>query len=319
MVIWCIPIILVPIVENIKDDDNHVLQLIIMTALFYFNLYFLYPKYLAKKKVFAYIAFAACSCIVASLVYNVIQYYLYAAVYYGPFMVYMVLETCVASAFIGISTMFKTISESLKEKRLKQRRENENLKTELSFLRSQVSPHFMFNVLNGIVALIRQKSDKLEPTVIELSKLMRYMLYESDEKKVSLKTEIEYLKSYIDLQMLRFGNKTDILFDIRNEMPDKHIEPMLLIPLVENAFKHGTNVIEKPFIHITLHFEKEGLHLNVKNKCRQSHKILNGNNSGIGLNNLQRRLNLLYPGSHELVINKENNLFDIFLHLNMKT
>jgi two-component system, LytTR family, sensor kinase len=201
---------------------------------------------------------------------------------------------------------------------LRQLKENENLKTELSFLRSQISPHFMFNVLNSVVALIRQKSDKLESVVIELSNLMRYMLYESDEESVSLKIELEYLKSYIDLQTQRFGDDIKLMINIPNSIPDRNIEPMLLIPLVENAFKHGYDVIQDPQIKIDLEFVDTALVMTVRNKYLATTPLTKGRNAGIGLNNLQRRLNLLYPGNHSLVIQTHDSWFTVKFILKLK-
>jgi two-component system, LytTR family, sensor kinase len=124
-------------------------------------------------------------------------------------------------------------------------RENETLKSELSFLRSQISPHFLFNVMNNVVALSRVQPEKVEPTLIQLSQLMRYMLYNSDEKKVSIAKEVDYLESYIALQKLRFGDSVDVVFAKKGVYTEgSFIEPMLLIPFVENAFKHGVGFIE---------------------------------------------------------------------------
>src|ERR1700749_39736 len=119
-------------------------------------------------------------------------------------------------------------------------KENTHLRTELSFLRSQINPHFLFNILNSLTSLARKKSDQLEPSIISLSQLMRYMLYDSSDNKVPLAKEMEYLESYINLQKLRFGAdlKVDVTFSINND--DCLVEPMLFIPMVENAFKYGT-------------------------------------------------------------------------------
>ncbi|HXB40122.1 MAG TPA: histidine kinase [Bacteroidia bacterium] len=230
----------------------------------------------------------------------------------------ILLRTIIPFIFIwGVSSSYRFILDNSRQEKEKKEKENENLKTELSFLRSQVSPHFMFNVLNSLVALIRQKSDKLEPVVIELSNLMRYMLYESDEETVNLKREIEYLKSYIDIQKVRFGDKINIVFDVPKDVPDKSIEPMLLIPLIENAFKHGA-VINKPEIIIAISFAKDQLQLAVKNKYIETIKPTDKNNSGIGLKNLRRRLSLLYPEAHELEISKENDWYSTVLKVNLK-
>ena len=152
----------------------------------------------------------------------------------------------------AVSAAYKAITDKTKADALISEKQSENLKTELSFLRSQISPHFLFNVLNNIVALVRLKSDDLEPTVLKLSSLMQYMLYETDEERVVLKSEVEYLQNYIDLQKQRFG--TELLLKVNLDIQeDWHtIEPMLLIPFVENAFKHGHGLIVHPEIEIAL-------------------------------------------------------------------
>jgi LytS/YehU family sensor histidine kinase len=200
------------------------------------------------------------------------------------------------------------IRDRIKEAQRSRERETENLKTELSFLRSQVSPHFMFNIMNNMVSLARKKSDMLEPSLIKLSSLLRYMLYETDER-VPLQKEIEYLQSYIDLQQQRFGNKLTIKACMEKPDGNYEIEPMLLIPFVENAFKHGTGLIENPEIDVELKIERNVLTFLVRNRFDNTSNEVKDKSSGIGLANVQRRLALLYRDKHSLLITKQNNWF----------
>jgi LytS/YehU family sensor histidine kinase len=195
----------------------------------------------------------------------------------------------------------------------------EQLSIKLKFLRSQISPHFIFNVLTNLVSLARKRSEQLEPALIMLSDLMRYMLYESDEKKVPLSREIAYLKSYIELQKLRFGDAVLIETDIDLAQSDirQHIEPMLLIPFVENAFKHGMGV-DNPLIQIRLAANDGTLAFDVKNRFNDDENNSKDTSSGIGLENVRTRLTLLYPKMHELQVNKQDNLFHIHLTLRLK-
>ncbi len=218
---------------------------------------------------------------------------------------------------LACSIAYKTIRDKIISDQLEKEKENENLKTELSLLRSQVSPHFMFNVLNNMVALARKKSDQLEPSLIKLSSLMRYMLYETDEEKVSLEKEKEYLQSYIDLQQQRYGKKVTINVNMHPTDKMYHIEPMLLIPFVENAFKHGTGYLNNPQIDIDLKAENNMLYFNVSNKYDAASHEIKDKASGIGLANVHRRLQLLHPSQHELFISKENNLFKVSLKINI--
>lgn len=212
---------------------------------------------------------------------------------------------------------YRVIQDRMELERINKEKENENLKTELSFLRSQVNPHFMFNVLNNMVALARKKSDLLEPSLIKLSSLLRYMLYETDEQQVPLEKETEYLRSYIDLQQQRFGSQVKINVDIK--APDKsyELEPMLLIPFVENAFKHGTGIIDAPQIDIQLSAVNDQLEFVVANKYNPKTEETKDNTSGIGLSNVKRRLNLLYRKNHSLTITNDNNWFKISLRIKL--
>ena len=215
------------------------------------------------------------------------------------------------------SIAYKTIKDKFYFENLAIERERENLKTELSLLRSQVSPHFMFNVLNNMVALARKQSDLLEPSLIKLSSLMRYMLYEAGEEKVSLDKEIDYLQSYIDLQKQRFGKRLTVNLQLNQLDKSYEIEPMLLIPFVENAFKHGTGIIEQPSIDISLHANNNILYFQVENKYNAASVEIKDAASGIGLTNVKRRLELLYTQKHELSIAKHNEKFIVSLQIHL--
>jgi two-component system LytT family sensor kinase len=216
---------------------------------------------------------------------------------------------------VTISTTYKVMSDRARTEAISSEKQRENLKTELSFLRSQVSPHFLFNVLNNIVAMVRLKSEELEPTVMKLSSLLQYMLYENDEEKVLLKNEIEYLENYIDLQKQRFSSKLKVVTDFDVDDEYQSIEPMLLIPFVENAFKHGNGLMSEPEIIITLKLSKGLLNYSVQNRF-VANSGSKEKSSGIGLGNVQRRLELLYPGRHDLLIHKNENWFNS--HLTIK-
>ncbi|HKO81250.1 MAG TPA: sensor histidine kinase, partial [Chitinophagaceae bacterium] len=202
----------------------------------------------------------------------------------------------------------------------KLQKENEamQLGMELKFLRSQISPHFLFNILTNLVSLARKKSDHLESSLLMLSGLMRYMLYDTG-KKISLQQEVEYLENYVALQKLRFGRDVKIAFNIELSQEEKnyHIEPMLLIPFVENAFKHGVGYVDEPVIEINLMVRQGVLVFQVMNKFDRATDTSKDENSGIGLSNVRSRLTLLYPARHELVIHTDKSLFSIHLTLQL--
>ncbi|NRF39224.1 sensor histidine kinase [Pedobacter foliorum] len=198
--------------------------------------------------------------------------------------------------------------------------ENIHLKTELEFLSSQISPHFMFNVLNTLVYMSRKKPELIEPSLISLSQLMRYMLYDSDEGKITLTEEVEYLKNYINLQLLRFGDDIQVNLYLSGISDEYAIEPMLLIPFVENAFKHGIGMLPDPIIDISITVEANKLSMEVMNgiaPVRTWPSTSDKRDSGIGLANVRRRLELLYPHIHTLKIEESPTTYTAKLQINL--
>jgi sensor histidine kinase YesM len=223
------------------------------------------------------------------------------------------------SALVFTVSVFYCITvDKVHAEKLQKENEAMQLGMELKLLRSQISPHFLFNILTNLVALARKKSDQIEASLLMLSDLMRYMLYDAG-KKITLQQEAEYLKSYIELQKLRFGQdvKIGFIIELSQEEANCRIEPMLLIPFVENAFKHGTGYQDQPFIDINLTVKDGILVFKVKNKFDQSTDASKDESSGIGLNNVRSRLTLLYPGKHDLVIVPDRNLFAVNLTLKL--
>lgn len=218
----------------------------------------------------------------------------------------------------AISTVYGFINYLSKEEKNKQYEKEERLNSELSFLRSQISPHFIFNVLNSIVYLIRSKSDSAESVTIKLSELMRYMLYESESEQVPLDKELNYLTNYIELQKVRFDEDVEINLKLEGNRSSQLIEPMLLIPFVENAFKHGVGMIENPTIDIYSLSGNDEFFFEVKNKIAPESSEDKDSSSGIGLKNVKRRLELLYPNRHSLDIIKENGWFTVRLKIKFK-
>lgn len=211
----------------------------------------------------------------------------------------------------AISTGYGFIYLLNQQENARKQEQEERLKSELSFLRSQISPHFIFNVLNSIVYLIRSKSSQAESVTIKLSELMRYLLYESGDAQVSLDKEVEYLKNYVELQKIRFEEDVEIRLGMEGNASSQLIEPMLMIPFVENAFKHGVGLIQDPIIDIQLKIEEKTLRFSVRNKTTELATEDKDSASGIGLRNVQRRLELLYPAKHELNIGRNGEWFEV--------
>lgn len=286
---------------------------ILLIAFFYINMYVLIPRVLTKKSWVHYLG-SILLCFGVVLLASELINQLLSSTGFRPGRPFYFTTLNFLLVF-GLSTALRLTSDRVRFERERKERENENLKSELSLLRSQVSPHFMFNVLNNLASLARKKSDQLESVIIQLSHLMRYMLYESGEKKVTVNKEVEYLKSYIDLQKLRFGNDITINFDTDVTNGDLPIEPMLLIPFVENAFKHGLGLIVDPLIMIKLSLDDHTMSFTVKNKFNKSFGETKDPSRGIGIQNVSRRLDLLYKDLHDLKIYEANAWFIVELKL----
>ena len=223
--------------------------------------------------------------------------------------------------FVGLaSTLYKILTDWLIHQNEKIALERQNLQSELKFLKSQINPHFFFNTLNSLYALTLKKSDLAPEIVLRLSEMMRYMLYESNEKKVSLEKEINYVKNYIELEKLRQGHKFDITFDIKGEIKSQMIAPLMFIPFLENSFKHGLdNQIKSGFVTIDLDLRDASVELAIENSKPPSipKKNIEKKSGGIGLQNVKRRLKLLYPQRHKLNIEEKPNTFKVYLNIQL--
>lgn len=209
----------------------------------------------------------------------------------------------------AVGTAYGFITYLVDQEKARQEERQERLQSELAFLRSQISPHFIFNILNSLVYLIRSKSAQAEPVTIKLAELMRYALYDSGDAQVPLDRELDYLKNYVELQKLRFEEDVDIRLRIEGEPHSQLIEPMLMIPFVENAFKHGVGMIDHPVIDIEVRIHESELFFCVKNKITPELPEDKDNSSGIGLRNVKRRLELLHPHNHSLELETEGGWF----------
>lgn len=288
----------------------------LIASFFYFNMLALMPLVLKKKGWVVYVIAG----IISVAAFALISHYMREAFavreirrvtrvrtfpYFGLAFPYVM-------AWV-FSTSVKFSMDYLRLERKRKESENENLKSELALLRSQISPHFMFNVLNSLTALARKKSDGLEPIIIKLSQLMRYTIYHSAVPKVDLETELEYLQNYIDLQRLRFGQHIAISFVKNVHHPDFQIEPMLLISFVENAFKHGSGLVNHPSIDIKIECKDSILKFDVRNKFVPDTE--KDATHGVGLKNVKRRLALLYEHQYDLRIMDEAPWFIVNLTL----
>ncbi|NJN33221.1 MAG: histidine kinase [Saprospiraceae bacterium] len=219
----------------------------------------------------------------------------------------------------GISTIVKITSDWAKQVRTQQELETRTIQSELNFLKSQINPHFLFNTLNSLYALTLKKSNEAPEVVIKLSEMMRYMLYDCNEPIVSLEKEIAYIKNYLDLEKLRHKNM-NIQFTIEGEPNDLKIAPLIFIAFIENAFKHGaSNTLNSGFVQIHMYIEKDELNLYVENSKPESQpQTQHKRSGGIGLVNVKRRLQILYPHSNHLDIYDNPDTYGINLWVKLE-
>lgn len=221
-----------------------------------------------------------------------------------------------ALLMLFMSGFIKIALEWFKSEKQREALKVANLNAELKFLKSQINPHFLFNSLNTIYSLAHRRSPETEHALVKLSTILRYMIYQSNGDKVMLENELRYLQDYIDIQRLRMTRNIPVEFKVEGDPSGLEIAPMLLIPFVENAFKHGISYTESAFINISLDIGKNGtLHLIVRNslfKQRVSEK------GGVGLNNVLKRLSLLYTDAHTITVREHGDEFIADLKIALK-
>ena len=211
---------------------------------------------------------------------------------------------------LGIKSYFRSRDD---HKRLEEL-EKQHLEQQLEYLRYQINPHFFMNTLNNIHALIDIDPAKAQETVLELSRMMRFVLYEGDRHEVPLTKEMDFIRTYVKLMRLRYTDKVSISFQLPNEVPDKTIPPLILISFIENAFKHGISYQHDSFVEVNVSVEGESLHFLCRNsKAKVSSQELGEKKGGVGLANVRKRLDLLYGKSYTLDINDEPDTYNVQL------
>jgi len=299
----------------------------------YFNLYFLIPRYLEKGRYLAYGGFLLLTIVTtASLITS--GYYLNSYVtgislqdlfnrdpgdFWGLFKD-TALGSTIASMTLAMS--IKLTKNWIKSEQRRGEIEKEQLATELKFLRSQFNPHFLFNTINSIFVLIHKNQDMASTSLAKFSDLLRYQLYECNEPYIDLNKEVAYLKNFIELEKLRHENyQLSVNINFSNEAGSSlHIAPFLLIPFVENAFKHvSQNADESNWIEIDASLDGTTLHFSIRNSHQVLQVATDKQDSGLGLANVRRRLELLYPKDHKLEVFKDMKSFSVSLKLNLST
>ena len=212
---------------------------------------------------------------------------------------------------LGVKLYFKTQEDREQQERL----EKQDLERQLEYLRYQVNPHFFMNTLNNIHALVDINPERAKTTIVELSKMMRYILYEGDKKYIPVQREALFLKNYIELMRLRYSSRVSINLDIPEMMPDVMLPPLLLIIFVENAFKHGVSYAAPSFIDIKVEVTQDKLKFRCRNSRQEQKPDEKKKKGGVGLANARRRLDLLFPNQYSLEIKENDKEYDVQLEI----
>lgn len=313
--------------DFVKTYYTELITLAPKIAVTYFVLYFSIPKFLFRNQYMMFALFIILPLVVGSVILFVIKLYLVYP-YYPPdviwkwdFNPYNLMSDAVdINTLMVLPVMAKIFKYYYKNKQAAETLAKEKLEAELKFLKSQIHPHFLFNTLNSLYSLTIKKSDAAPEVVLKLSALMRYLLHETNEKFVPLKKEIDYIKNYIDLEKLRYQNRVEISFNVYGNINGSMIAPMLILPFVENAFKHAVNKeIEQTWITIELTMLEDNMTLKVENSLPEEDEVITEIDmaKGIGLRNVKRRLELLYRDKYELKISKDDLSYSALLKLNL--
>jgi two-component system, LytTR family, sensor histidine kinase AlgZ len=301
------------------DATTHV---IFMVVLSYLNYFIWLPRFLVHKSFVRYfleflIPFAL---IITAHVY--LKQYIYAEagdskrfLYSSKFIIRHSISSLFIAVFIG---MLRFVKDWFDLESKKKEMENEKLIAELRFLKAQINPHFLFNTLNNLYYLATIQSPNTTEVIEKLSQMMRYMLYDSNHPKVSLNKEIEYMKNYISLEKLRLDNQVPIQFEVRGNADKVQIVPLIFITFLENAFKHGvSNHMKSSYVNILIDITGDTCRYSVENSKLPTGLESSTEKSGIGLQNVQRRLDLSYPNGYQLDVNQDDKSYSVVLELNL--
>ncbi|GAA4274864.1 histidine kinase [Aquimarina gracilis] len=321
------------IIENVIEDENgkiiqetiemgpfalqNFIGMIAIIPIFYLTAFYLTSKFYATKKYLLYVLYlflGVVFLISLELIIVSFQRYVLHSMMIRFFLFYNLF-------FMAIAVVYGIIRHQLKMESHQETLEKEKIKAELKLMQSQINPHFMFNALNNLLA-ISERSDTPETSsgITQLSDLLRFMIYDTQAEKILLSKEIEFIQNFISLQQLRY-TETDPLtinFDVITNNFNPNIAPTLLVPFVENAFKHGIDIQSESFVNIQLKVLDNTLHFEVKNSKHHSKRTeFDKKYSGIGLENVKKRLNLIYPNTHNLDIIQDEHTFFVKLNIDL--
>lgn len=313
-------------IKNTYENVAYVqaLEIIVKMAVVYFTLYFLKPRFFNTEK---YLYFAI------SMVMTILL-----ATFLQMFVIRFCMEIGIYKPYPGstfpsikrffsvmghinwiviVTFIIKVVKDAYQNIQINSTLQKEKLETELQFLKSQVNPHFFFNTLNNLYALTLRKSEEASEVVLKLSDLMAYMIYEAKNDAVLLSEELKYLNNYIELEKLRYGNYLSVNINIQGTIGSQKVAPLIFIPFIENAFKHGVaKGAKNNTIKIDFLISQNEIEFTCQNDIKK--KKEDSNNGGIGLINVKRRLELLYLNTHNLAISESKDVYKVHLKLHLE-
>lgn len=275
----------------------------------YINIYVLLPRLFLKGKALSYLFWTVIT-ILATLLFN---YWCWYSGEDSDLFTFVVANSWANAGIVALAVAFKLFEEAYAASQKIQTLREDKLKTELAYLKTQVNPHFLFNTLNNMYVMSKKKQEELPETIMQLSELLRYQLYETEGDTVPLDNEIGYLKNYLKLEKLR-RQYLNLKFEIKGDTRGKRIRPLILLPFIENAFKYSNSGTGSDYIHIVLEVVDDQILFSSENNKGSLHI---GDVGGIGLANATRRLELAYPEAHTLVVDDNEASFKV--DLKMKT
>ena len=287
----------------------------------YFTIYFLIPRFILKKKYLQFIVYFILSLMVFYVIRTGLNYLLVSEDLWPeaqglqePFTVIHIVEVMIGTIYVvALVSAIKLAYDWINEKRKNDELQRIQLQTELDFLKSQIQPHFFFNTLNNLYALVIKQSPNAPDVVMKLSEIMQYVLYEVKEPRVSLLKAINYLYSYLELEKLRYGERVRSEINIDGDIDDVEIPPLIFLPFVENCFKHGVKQEGPINVNIDFAVRDKFLYFSVEN-THDGHQDAVPKH-GIGIENVKRRLDLLYGKKYKLETSATEEMFKVFLKL----
>jgi sensor histidine kinase YesM len=301
--------------------DSNVIGSLVYAAGVYFNIYILVPQLLLKNRKLGYTLSVVLLVLVVAVVTAQAFAYYYQSVHMDTSRFFASIQGIANTGgdflvVYGLATCLYFINEwYIKERRLREL-ETQNLKAELDMLKGQINPHFLFNALNSVHVLIRKNPEKARSTLEKFSELLSHQIYEVNKELVSLKDEVDNLANFIELQKLRFEDHTKISWKVNGNLKDKQIAPMLFLNFVENAFKYGVAPEDQPVkVDILLNVSDQLVTFSCINSVTDVRQ--EGNTLGVGLANVRRRLEILYPKRHTLEIEQKKDTYSVHLELNL--